>query len=81
MTTDKIRMRLNLFKIKKRNVIVTMKSKKTPIFNAEVVVFSYDEDDTKVLLKKIDSSFPFDENERMFYVKNIEDVQQIKSAI
>ena len=81
MTTDKIRMRLNLFKIKKRNVIVTMKSKKTPIFNAEVVEFSYDEDDTKVLLKKIDSSFPFDENERMFYVKNIEDVQQIKSAI
>ncbi len=81
MTTDKIRMRLNLFKIKKRNVIVTMKSKKTPIFNAEVVEFSYEEDDTKVLLKKIDSSFPFDENERMFYVKNIEDVQQIKSAI
>ena len=81
MTVDKIRMRLNMFKIKKRNVIVTMKSKKMPIFNAEVVDFSYEEDDTKVLLKKIDSSFPFDENERMFYVKNIEDVQQIKSAI
>ena len=81
MTVDKIRMRLNMFKIKKRNVIVTLKSKKTSIFNAEVLDFSYEEDDTKVLLKKIDSSFPFDENERMFYVKNIEDVQQIKSAI
>ena len=81
MATDKIRMRLNLFKIKKRNVTITMKSKKTPPFNAEVIDFSYDEDDTKVLLKKIDSSFPFDENERILYVKNIEDVQQIKSAI
>ena len=81
MTVDKIRIRLNMFKIKKRNVTVTVKSKKTPPFNAEVIDFSYDEDDTKVLLKKIDSSFPFEVNEHMFYVKNIKDVQQIKSAV
>ena len=79
--TDELFMELSMYKNAGSIIKVMLIDKNIEEFIAKVSEFKSDEDDTKVLLKKIDSSFPFDENERMFYVKNIEDVQQIKSAI
>jgi len=50
------------------------------VFQASVVEFLYDEDDTKVVLKRLDDDGNFPSGEETFttYVKNIKDVQQIR---
>lgn len=80
MNAESIRMRLNLFKIKNRNVKIRMKKKTMPSFEASVEDFLYDEDDTKVILGRLknSSNFPVVENKFTTYIKNIADVQQIK---
>ncbi|PHR35260.1 MAG: hypothetical protein COA38_02935 [Fluviicola sp.] len=82
MAVDKIRMRLNMFKLKNRNVEIIMKKKNIPVFQAEVMVFLYDEDDTKVILKRLslEREFPVDEETYTTYVKNISDVQQVRTV-
>ncbi len=80
MDTERLRMRLNIMKMKDFKAAIVLKSKRLEPFIAKVSEFLYDEDDTKVVFMRTpETVFPTDkedseENTYTSYIKNIKSV-------
>lgn len=83
--TDRLFMRLDIMKMSDFKTRIQMKSKRHKPFIAQVKEFLYDEDDTKVVLKRCkETSFPGEDNdsakaeEFMVYIKDIKSVDRFR---
>lgn len=81
MTTDKLRMRLNIMKNEDYKTLITLKSKRIEPFVAKVDHFDYEEEDSRVILKRCkETVFPNDtKNDATehytLYIKDIKSVE------
>jgi hypothetical protein len=82
MKVEEIRMTLSIIEDADFKAIITLKSKKSEPFIAKVADFNYDEDDTKVILKRCEETvFPNQildvvEDNYTLYLKNIKEVHR-----
>ncbi|MDD3773045.1 MAG: hypothetical protein PHC38_10390 [Weeksellaceae bacterium] len=74
------RMMLSIIEIRKEKAIIKMKEKKIESFVASVIDFLYDEDNTKVVLKRNEktSFFPSEEDRFICYIKDIKEIELMK---
>ncbi len=80
MSTEKIRMRLSIMQSAKFKTQIILKSKKFEPFIAIVEDFNYDEDATKVILKRTaETVFPneIEGNQQENYVLYVKDIKEV----
>lgn len=80
MSTEKIRMRLSIMQSADFKTKITLKSKKYVPFISKVENFNYDEDDTKVILKRCEETiFPNEvkDDQQEIYVLYIKDIKEV----
>lgn len=79
-SVEEKRMMLSIIKIRKEKAIIKMKEKKIESFVASVIDFLYDENDTKVVLKRNEktSFFPSEEDSFICYIKDIKEIELMK---